>query len=56
MKHTTSRINRGNNVKALVNEFGPVVGYDTARAICENMGTNLREYVYFHYISKKFTQ
>jgi hypothetical protein len=56
MKAKTSRINRGNNIDQLVKEFGPVIGYDLARSICENMSTNLREYVYFMYISKKFTK
>lgn len=54
MKHTTTRINRGNNVTQLVKEFGPVVGYDLAREIIDGLSTQAREYIYFMYISKKF--
>ena len=49
----TSRINRGSNVKQLIKEFAPVVGYDMAKNIIENLNGAALEYIYFMYISRQ---
>jgi hypothetical protein len=49
MPRFASRINSTSNVRQLIKEFSPVVGYDLARSIINSMSPQLREHVYFNY-------